>query len=161
MAQSEEPTPVYGTIKAQFDADFRAWKIRLPARDLKARRPGRIFKAGWAIAYVFGSDEQGGYLDYYASHRMTEDDHVRLRDGVGRESLPAIFGWRMVSPDPEEDARWAAEHIAKNREVERMLEAKGLGMTGDEPGGVLMNRFLRLGGADESDTNDESNESDK
>jgi hypothetical protein len=154
MTLPEDPALVHGTIKAQFDAEFREWKIRLPARDLKARRPGRIFKVGWAIAYVFGRDEQGEYLDYYASHRMTEDDHIRLRDGICREALPVIFGWRIVSPDPEEDARWEAEHIAKNREVARMLEAKGLGMSGDEPGGVLMNRFLRLGGADESDKND-------
>jgi len=161
MAQPEDPTPVYGTIKAQFDAAFRPWKIRLPARDLKARRPGRINVAGWAIAYVFGRDEQGEYLDYYASHRMTEDDHVRLRDGVGGESLPAIFGLRIVSPDPEEDARWAAEHVARNREVERMLDAKGLGMTGDEPGGVLMNRFLRLGGGDADDGSDTEDKNDK
>jgi len=154
MAQSEDPTPDYGTIKAQFDADFTAWKIRLPARDLKARRPGRILKAGWAISYVFGRDEQGEYLDYYASHRMTEDGHVRLRDGARGESLPTIGGLRIVSPDPVEDARLEAEQVARNREVARMLDAKGLGMQGDEPGGVLMNRFLRLGGADENDEND-------
>jgi hypothetical protein len=154
MTLPEEPAPVHGTIKAQFDAEFREWKIRLPARDLKARRPGRIFKVGWAIAYVFGSDEQGQYLDYYASHRMIEDEHVRLRDGVGREFLPSIFGWRLVSPDPEEDARLEAEQVASNREVARMLDAKGLGLTGGEPGGVLINRFLRLGGDDGNDNND-------
>ena len=139
-----------GDIKSQFDASFTHWKIRLPARALKSRRPGRILKAGWAISYTFGCDEQGEYLDFYSSHRMTNDHHVRLRDGVRPESLPAIACGRIVSPDPEEDARRDAEYVARNRSIARMLDEKGFGMTGDEPGSVLINRFLRLGGADEN-----------
>ena len=31
----------------------------------------------------------------------------------------------------------------------KILEEKGFGMEGDEPGGVQINRFLALGGMDE------------
>jgi hypothetical protein len=77
---------------------------------------------------------------------MTNDRHHRLREDGTDEDLPVIHSMRLVSPDPEEDARRAAEHLAANREVARMLEEKGFGMAGDEPGGVQMNRWLTLEG---------------
>jgi hypothetical protein len=141
----DNPASVPGDVASQFRNHFRQWKIRLPAKDLKARSPGRIHKEGWAIWYLFGRDERGEYVDYYASHRMTEDSHVRLRCGILPEGLPTIVGMRRVSPDPDEDARWDAAHTARNREIARMLDEKGFGVCGDEPGGVLINRFLRLG----------------
>jgi hypothetical protein len=147
----DDPASVPGDVASQFRNHFLDWKIRLPAKDLKARRPGRLHKAGWAIWYLFGRDERGEYVDYYASHRMTEDSHVRLRSGICSEHLPVIFGMRRVSPDPDEDARWEAAHMARNREIARMLDAKGFGVRGDEPGGVLINRFLRLGGLEDDD----------
>ncbi len=52
---------------------------------------------------------------------------------------------RVVSGDPEEDARLKAEHLAENRRVAGMLEQKGFGMEGNEPGGVQVNRYLALG----------------
>ncbi len=41
---------------------------------------------------------------------------------------------RLASEDPEEDARLEAEYYAENQRVARMLEAKGFGTEGDEPG---------------------------
>lgn len=142
---------VPGDVASQFRNHFHHWKIRLPAEDLEARRPGRIHKGGWAIWYLFGRDERGEYVDYYASHRMTEDSHVRLRCGMRPEELPTIIGMRRVSPDPDEDARWEALHTARNREIARTLDEKGFGVRGDEPGGVQINRFLRLGGLETDD----------
>ena len=43
-----------------------------------------------AIWHLFGSDDRGGYLEYYASHRMTDDRHVRLREDGSVEHLPAM-----------------------------------------------------------------------
>lgn len=65
-------------IESRFNDEFSPWDIRLPARDMKLQRRGRILDAGWAIWYLFGTDEKGEYLDYYASHRMTNDRHVRI-----------------------------------------------------------------------------------
>jgi hypothetical protein len=75
---------------------------------------------------------------------MTDDQHVRLRDSGEAEWLPSIVGMRVCSDDPAEDARLAEEHHARNEEVSRMLEEKGFGLRGDEPGGVQINRVLRL-----------------
>lgn len=129
----------------RFRRDFEHWGISLPPEDVGERRSGKILAAGWAIWYLFGSDERGGYLDYYASHRMTSDRHVRIYEDGSEESLPTVSTMRPASRDPEEDARLAAEHLAENRRAAAMLEEKGFGMAGDEPGGVQINRHLALG----------------
>jgi hypothetical protein len=77
---------------------------------------------------------------------MTDDNHVRIREDGGTESLPAMSTFRIVSQDPEEDARLEAEYLDHNRSVGRMLEQKGFGVAGDEPASVGINRYLRLGG---------------
>jgi hypothetical protein len=76
---------------------------------------------------------------------MTDDRHVRLREDGTEEYLPTVWTMRLVYPDPEEDARQEAKFLAENRRVAAMLEEKGFGMEGDEPGGVQINRYLRLG----------------
>lgn len=129
-------------VEARFNDAFATWNIRLPPENVATRRRGKIVEAGWAIWYLFGSDEKGEYLDYYASHRMTEDRHVRIYADGHVEYLPTIAGMRLASEDPEEDARLLAEYRAQNQRVARMLEDKGFGIEGDEPGGVQVNRFL-------------------
>jgi len=136
-------------METRFNDTFRNWGIRLPAEDAADRQRGKIVEAGWAIWYLFGSDERGEYLDYYASHRMTEDEHVRIYADGHTEYLSTIAGMRLASQDPEEDARLKAEYLAENQRTARMLEAKGFGIEGDEPGGVQINRFLHVNEPDE------------
>jgi hypothetical protein len=76
---------------------------------------------------------------------MTDDRHVRIREDGETERLPAISTFLVRSPDPTEDARLQAEYREHNRRVGRMLEEKGFGIEGDEPGSVRWNRYLRMG----------------
>ena len=76
---------------------------------------------------------------------MTNDRHIRIREDGSEEYLPTVSTMRLASQDPEEDAILAAEHLEKNRHVATMLEEKGFGMEGNEPGGVQINRYLALG----------------
>jgi hypothetical protein len=133
-------------IEERFRDHFSPWGITIPSEHVRERRRGKLVEGGWAIWYLYGEDERGEYLDYYASHRMTDDRHVRIYESGEVERLPTINTFRLVSQDPEEDARLEAEYLDKNRRVARMLEEKGFGAEGDEPGGVLINRYLRLGG---------------
>jgi hypothetical protein len=132
-------------IERHFADAFSHWDITVPPDAVAARSRGKIVQAGWAIWYLFGSDKRGDYLDYYASHRMTDDSHVRVYEDGAVEYLPTIQSGRFLSEDPEEDARLEAEYRARNEEAARLLEEKGFGLTGEEPGGVQMNRYLRLG----------------
>lgn len=131
-------------IERQFNDTYAPWNIRLPLRHIEQRRGGKIVASGWVIWYLFGSDEKGEYLDYYASHRMTSDQHVRIYASGERVTLPVISEFYVTSQDPEEKSRLEAEYFANNRQVARMLEAKGFGIEGDEPGGVQINRFLHV-----------------
>jgi hypothetical protein len=132
------------TIEERFNAEFAQWGIRFPPDDLANRRRGKIIKDGWVIWFLFGADKKGEYLDYYACHRMTSDSHIRLYADGKEKRLPEIASIRLCSEDPEEDMKLEAKFHTHNRRVQRLLEKKGFGITGDEPGGVLINRALVL-----------------
>ena len=145
------------SFELHFNAKFVHWDIRLPPDAVRQRKRGKIVQAGWAIWYLFGYDEKGEYLDYYASHRMTNDTHVRIYADGQCAGLPAIPPFRFCSEDPEEDARLKAESFSENRKIAKMLEEKGFGLSGDEPGGVQINRALRMGWCD-AHANSDNNE---
>jgi hypothetical protein len=132
-------------IEGRFQLAFYRWGIALPPEDVRERRRGKIVAAGWAIWYPFGEDERGEYLDYYASHRMTDDRYVRIYEDGAEERLPTVSTFQIISGNKRENARLEAEYLEHNRRVGRLLEEKGFGIAGDEPGGVQMNRYLRMG----------------
>ena len=129
-------------IEEEFGQDFATWGIRLPLDAIESRQRGRISKAGWTIWYLFGSDGDKEYLDYYAMHRMTSDRHVRIYSDGKRESLDAIDEFYVSPKDPEEAAKAKAEFFARNKAVAKMLEDKGFSFRGDEPGSARVNRYL-------------------
>jgi len=139
-----------GKITLCFAETFAFSGICLPQHDVRSRRRGKIVKEGWAIWYLFGSDEKGEYLDYYASHRMTDDRHVRIYADGHCEDLPTISPCHVSSSDPVKNARLEAEYYAKNRRVAALLETKGFGIQGDEPMIVRVNRFLQVNAERES-----------
>jgi hypothetical protein len=132
-------------IVRRFNAEFVTWNITLPPEDVAGRKRGKISRSGWAIWYLFGADEKGEYLDYYASHRMTNDRHVRIYWTGEEEGLPTIGEMWLGGRTPEEDKRLEAEFLAKNERVAQLLEEKGFGIEGDEPGAIGLNRALRTG----------------
>lgn len=114
-------------LVAAFNSDFHDRGIRLSPADVAVRRRGKITRRGWTVWYLFGEDASGAYLDYYASHRMTNDLHIRIRQDGSSETLPAIEDFRATSTNPAEDARLEAEYLIQNQRVARLLRAKGFG----------------------------------
>ncbi len=88
--------------RSAFARYFSNWGIELPEDDVAQRKRGKLFEAGWSVRWIFGSDERGEYLDFYATHRMTNDRHLRLHENGEEE-----------------------EYYAHNRRIGRMLRAKG------------------------------------
>ena len=84
------------------------------------------------------------YLDYYASHPTTNNRHVRIYADGQEENLPVINPYCVVSKNPWKNARLEAEHYAMNQQVAAMLETKGFGLEGDEPGILQFNQFVCL-----------------
>ena len=132
------------TAAELFNRDFSHWAIGLPPEDVAKRRRGQINQEGWAIWYLFGGDDRGEYLDYYAAHRMTDDRHVRIYSSGEREDLPTIQSFRPCSDDSVEDQRLADNLFAKNQRVAALLESKGFGLDGNEPVLVALNRIVRV-----------------
>ncbi len=127
-------------IESQFKQSFLPWGIELPREAVEAGQRGIIVEAGWTIWYLFGSDDSGEYLDYYSSHRMTNDSHVRIYEDGRVEGLESLWEMRETSEDPDEDARLENEFWEHNERVAKLLEAKGFGLTGDEHGSAIVRR---------------------
>lgn len=113
------------SIAEAFRRDFANWSLEIPVADLNARRAGFIHTQGWLIQYVFGQNRMGQYLDYYASHRMTTDSHVRLYANGRRQRLAVIAGMYFTSEDPQKAAELEAAYYRRNRRIARVLAAKG------------------------------------
>ena len=125
-----------------FNKYFEAWEIKLPGKAVKNRQRGKIVSNGWTIWYLFDTDEAGEYLDFYASHRMTNDRHVRLYADGNSRHLDTYRSGRAISNDPEEDRRLENEFWEHNERISRELEAKGFVLEGDEHPSTLVNRVL-------------------
>jgi hypothetical protein len=112
-------------IAQAFRADFANWGLEIPPEALASREPGFIQAAGWLIQFTFGRDSRGEYIDYYASHRMTYDSHVRLYETGRRQRLASIAGMYATSSDHGEARRLEAVYLRRNKRVARKLAAKG------------------------------------
>lgn len=108
-------------IKQVFDGEFRDWNIVLPDADLKGRRKGSIAKAGWSINYRFGTEGGVEYIEYFASHRMTNDTLNRIYENGARE----MIGYCQVfyaADDPEAERAY----FTHNREFYEEVKRRGL-----------------------------------
>ena len=142
FGRSRDPGPSLRRIEEHFGQSFQAWRIQLPREAVENRQRGTIVQAGWTIWFLFGSDESGEYLDYYSTHRMTSDSHVRIHEDGRVESLESLWEMRRTSDDPAEAERLEDEFWEHNEQVARVLEAKGFGLQGDEHGSAIVNRGL-------------------
>ncbi len=127
-----------------FNRTFANWSIQLPADAIASRQAGKIVHHGWTIWLLFGSDENGEYLDYYSSHRMTNDTHVRIHADGSTENLEALNEFYVVpkGASPEEAAKGKENFYTRNRAVTKMLDEKGFSIRGDEHGSASLRRYL-------------------
>ena len=114
-------------LESAFAEYFSNWSILLPVDAVATRQPGRIQEKGWVIEYLFGVDGDDEYLDFYASHRMTNDRHERIHANGRIEVLEAPREFLVYPGDADEAARERIkeEHYAHNRAVHERLREKG------------------------------------
>jgi hypothetical protein len=80
-------------IAHSFNAYFSHWDVRIEPADVIIGRHGRVVeqpsprwpRPGWHVRYCVDADTEGlPYLEFYATHRMTNDRHVFIwADGQG------------------------------------------------------------------------------
>lgn len=93
------PSGPLGALRLAFARYFVRFDLALPEDDVALRRPGRITQRSWFIFYLWGEDEAGLYLEFYAANRFTNARHRRIyEDGrtvhvgsSGDPSMPAHF----------------------------------------------------------------------
>lgn len=128
-------------MRQRFAEYFAHWSIELPPGAEAARARGTIHKKGWTIRYRFDSEDGDTFLEFYATHRMTNDRHVKITSLGEDEHLDAIDGMIVYDPKTPGSEEKARERNRKHNEaVVAELERKNLYPAGD------INAFLRTGG---------------
>lgn len=146
-------------IGRAFNEEFSRWDICLPPVAIISKQSGRIVKRGWTVWYTFGSDEGTDYLDYYASHRMTNDRHTRLYADGRSEDLEVMHSGYVVPEDPKEAAQARANFLSRNRAARRKLDEKGFTLEGTVHPSVAVSHYLLIGGDGEQSEDEELSES--
>ena len=133
-------------IAATFAESFSAWGIALPEGALERGEPGLIRHAGWTIRYILGADDNGSYLEYYATHRMTSDTRIRIYGSGRTTELDAIWeSFMFDAKKPGDEDRARQKYQAHNRRIAEELRQLGLYPDGD------INAYLRTEGAPEDE----------
>ena len=109
-------------IAAAFAEYFSPWEIQLTEENLRERTSGRIQSHGWTIWFRFEEDSRGEFLDFYASHRMTNDRHHRLYADGTSESLDALLDWIVYPPNATEEEKHEAERRFREHNERVSLE---------------------------------------
>ena len=108
-------------IKEIFNQRFQRWDIHLPEEDLHQRRKGQIQAQGWTINYCFDSENGREYLEYFASHRMTNDTLNRIYEDVTTELVGYCQEFYLA-----DDSRAEEAYLEHNRNFYRMVREAGL-----------------------------------
>jgi hypothetical protein len=110
-------------LALRFAEEF-SLRVWLPSDAVRARSAGTLNEEGWLVHWVWGTRGRQEYLEYYATHRMVGDVHVRLWADGHEERLEAMSTMFLVDPaDPEGSARRNREN---NRRIARELADRGL-----------------------------------
>jgi hypothetical protein len=108
-------------IKQVFDKKYAAWGIALPDESLKDQARGSVSYNGWTINYQFGTEHGQRYLEYFASHRMTNDTLNRIY-ADGREEVLGYCQEFYLAGNPKAEQ----DSIAHNRGFYEIVKSKGL-----------------------------------
>ena len=76
---------------------------------------------------MFGENGRGNYLEFYATHRMTNDRHVRIYSTGETEYLPAILGMVIypAKASDKEKKEVKEKYLSHCQSVREMLKEKG------------------------------------
>jgi len=102
-AVGDDP-PGAEAIKRAFDGYFAGYRLSLPSECLNTVSGG-FQQNGWDVHYRFGVEDGTGFLECFATHRMTNDRLYRIY-ADGRVDLIDSSSDGMM---PEHDRRFYAE----------------------------------------------------
>lgn len=109
-------------IADTFNAYFDRFDIRITPGDVVVGILRTIRQEGWAISYRVDPDPAGlPTLEFYATHRRTNDRHVAIAADGSLDHLDAIKEYLIIAgPDS------VAEFDSHNDSIEERLLSRGL-----------------------------------
>ncbi len=138
-------------IADRFNAYFAHFDIRIGPDEVVVGARREIRQRGWRILLKIVPDDSGlPSLEFYATHRMTNDRHVRIWADGHEQHLDAIeelYAYDPKVPGAQETAHEA--YLKHNRRVAEQLRASGLYPDGD------INAYLRTGQDEDDPTNED------
>jgi hypothetical protein len=146
-------------LEGSFERIFEPWDLQLPESGVIARRGGSLQQKGGSgrVRYVFGRDEEGEYLEFYAFHRIAGDRHARIDESGKVTDLSVLRTMHLIDPDrPEITARNEREMRERNQALLQQLEEAGLLSGGPVPNSFLINAHL-VSGEPDDETEPETN----
>lgn len=109
-------------IKHLFERKYARWELVLPDEAPPNGQRGSLRKNGWTINYHFGEAQGIAFLEYFASHRLTNDTLIRLY-ADGRQELVGYVQEFFESGSPQAERDYQAHNRAFYEDVQR----RGLG----------------------------------
>ena len=114
-------------IKEVFEEYFQPLCVPLPEENLHDRTAGQTEGEGWYVDFVFGANEKGEYLDFFAVHRMTNSRHNRIYSDGTQIGLEYVREWGYAVGATDEETRRNREEMCEHNErVYEILRKKGL-----------------------------------
>lgn len=90
------PSGPLGALRLAFARHFIGFDLALPDEDVAQRRPGVLRERSFSIHYLWDEDEDGLYLELYASSRFTNARHERIYED-GR-IVSVASSWDPIMP---------------------------------------------------------------
>ena len=118
---SEDP---WREVRRAFQLYFQAWELALPSS--LAAKGGVITGRGWQIHWRTSSLRGRSYLDFYASHRMTNERHHRIWQDGRLGDLPAALEF-LCFPDgctPAQEKVIRDRYAHRNGRIGHLIKAK-------------------------------------
>jgi hypothetical protein len=112
--------PTLQRIKQVFDARYAPWDIGLPIEHIEEQPRGTIQQAGWTIHFHYIRDGEDAHLDYFPSHRMTNDTLNRIY-ASGHEEVLGYCQEFYLANNPQAEQ----EHRDHNRRFYEQVRESG------------------------------------
>lgn len=111
-------------IRRAFKEYFDEFDIELPET---IQVKGSIQEGGWSITYILNTDEDGKpALDFFAEHRMTNPQLVRIHADGRVEEVASIQETYSFDPDKKGDGERAQKEFQEhNDKVAKLLKERG------------------------------------
>jgi len=112
-------------IRREFRAHFSHWNLSLP-RSLSRGRGVITGGGGWHIRWRTRTVRGRAHLDFYATHRMTNDRHCRIRQDGTVMGLPAASNWILYPMGASENdrAKLDRRRARRNERIRHLLMEK-------------------------------------